>query len=102
MGRTGSAHARAHKARGVGLGIGLAATLLAAMVSPPPAQAAPVVCATVYFTINGGTPNYIVNNCYVPSPWPQQFGTGLECNTVTEGATIIKECDNESLAFPVP
>jgi hypothetical protein len=102
MGRKETQRARTPVRRArIGMLAGLATTLIAASAgTTTPAHADPVACATVYYTINGGTPHYIVDNCYIPSPWPTQAGNGPECTTIIEDGITLKECDQQSVAFP--
>ena len=79
----------------------LVATALTA-TAPVASHADPVACVTLYYTINGSARNYIVNDCFVPSPWSAKAGDGPGCTSYVGNPATVYVCHDVSLSFPVP
>lgn len=76
--------------------IGCAAVVGSATV--PIAGADPLVCATVYYRVMGGSRQYVLNHqCYVSTPWPSVSGAGPDCTSVDSGTQV---CWGVELSLP--
>lgn len=85
----------------------LAASLLAVsfISSMRPAGADPVVCATVYYRLMGGSRQDVVNNCYVPSTYSPQAGDGGCDITYYNGngpSPTLQICSSYAVSHPMP
>ncbi len=67
--------------------------------SHAPAAADPVLCATVSYELFGGPKNYVVDNCWIPSGWETQMGTGPD-QCMHE--VVVRICEGTSVALPLP
>jgi hypothetical protein len=79
----------------------LAPLLALGLFGAPAAKANPIVCLTVYYEINDGTPQYVHDKCYLPSSYPTQEGGG-GCWTQEEFGEKVKVCKNWGVSYPLP